>query len=191
MSLLANVISSRRELLETGRVVLSPHLTNIPLNQKIWLMWMVIPGSHSQWCPHMKDSGFCLRVQLCCCSSAFTQSSPKGWVCLQLWGCFQTPEYLSVDFPKIIWTIMKTAEMPLPCRQVLGWVTSQNSFLAQFSTQICLKFLSWEIRDSSEVPRAFLLCWALTMDARETGAGAFLHWNFTPLGNPMWNVPGG
>lgn len=69
--------------------------------------------------------------------------------------------------------LMKTGWIPLPCKQVLGWVTSQNFLLAQFSAQISLKFHSWEIRGSGEVPSAFPFCWALTVDARKTGAGAF------------------
>lgn len=80
---------------------------------------------------------------------------------------------ICLRFPQSNLDNWRQVEFPLPCRQVLGWVTSQNSLLAQFSTKNCHKFLSWEIRGSGEVPKAFPLCWALTVDARETGAGTF------------------
>lgn len=156
---------SRRELIGKGRVVLSLHSTSIPLNQKTWLMWMAIPGSHSQQCPHMKESGFCFYVQLCLCSSAFTQSSTTGLVCLQLWECFQTTEYLSIEFPKPIWTI-NVHRLNDPCHADTFEAGSPLNFLpGTVSSQICLKFLSWERRGRGEVqelfPSAELLQWML------------------------------
>jgi len=107
-------------------------------------------GSHRQQRPHRMESGWSLCLPLCSRSSAFTKRSTADRVCLRSWGHFQrlteiTPKWFFVyRFPKSnLDNPEKQAELTLPQRQVIGWMPSQKSLLAQCSNRIWLKSYLW------------------------------------------------